>query len=66
MSGRVIKVYVSAREHVEIDQPLLVIEAMKMENIICADDKKTVSSVCVTEGDTVSQGQILIEFVQTK
>jgi len=44
---------------------LLILEAMKMENIIKATSSSTVKSIKVKKGDSVEKGQILIEFSKT-
>ena len=45
------------------NDPLVLIEAMKMEIPICAAVDGTVKSVCVAAGETVSARQVLLEFV---
>ena len=42
---------------------LLVMEAMKMANDITAEADGTIKNVCVSQGQSVNQGMILIEFV---
>ena len=44
-------------------QPLLMMEAMKMENRIQSEKDGVVESVKVTKGSSVLQGDILIELV---
>ena len=46
----------------EEGQPLLVLEAMKMENVIKATAAGTVSEVPVNEGDAVEKGSLLVGF----
>jgi acetyl-CoA/propionyl-CoA/long-chain acyl-CoA carboxylase, biotin carboxylase, biotin carboxyl carrier protein len=60
MQGTIVKVLVSEGEAVEAGQPVLVLEAMKMENNINAEASGTVREVRVAEGDTVGTGDILI------
>ncbi|MCC6512764.1 MAG: acetyl-CoA carboxylase biotin carboxyl carrier protein subunit, partial [Geothrix sp.] len=43
-------------------QDLLILEAMKMQNHITAHDDVTVKAVHVAPGDTVTKGQLLMEF----
>jgi len=45
---------------VEKDDPLLVVEAMKMETVISAPKSGTVTEVFVKEGDAVSVGDALV------
>jgi biotin carboxyl carrier protein len=56
MPGRVVKVLVKDGDEVEAGQPLLVIEAMKMENEVKAKAKAKIVTVHVTAGATV-EGQ---------
>ena len=58
--GRVVSVSVSPGEAVKPGQPLLVLEAMKMENQICAEAAGTVERVLVATGATVEGGQVLV------
>ena len=53
MPGRIVKVLVSPGEAVAAGQPLLVMEAMKMENELKAKAAGTVIEVYVRVGDTV-------------
>jgi biotin carboxyl carrier protein len=62
MPGLVRKVLVAAGEAVEQGQPLLVLEAMKMEIRISAPHAGTVTSVLVRAGETVGRGQRLVEL----
>jgi biotin carboxyl carrier protein len=45
---------------VKAGQPLLVLEAMKMENQLCAEGAGKVDRVLVSPGATVEGGQILV------
>jgi biotin carboxyl carrier protein len=62
MPGLVLSVLVSDGDPVDAGQPLLVLEAMKMENELRAEKKATVKSVQVQAGDAVTKAQVLIEF----
>ncbi|MDE2995368.1 MAG: biotin/lipoyl-binding protein [Bacteroidota bacterium] len=62
MPGLVLKVLVEPGSPVQKGDPLLVLEAMKMENDIKAHFDGTVSTLHVQMGDAVSKGQLLIEF----
>lgn len=59
MQGTVISVLVSVGDEVEAGQPMLVLEAMKMENNINADKAGTVTEIRVSEGDSVGSGDIV-------
>ncbi len=60
MPGRVVKVIVRAGDAVAPGQPLVVMEAMKMENEIRARTAGTVAQVHVAVGDTVEGGARLV------
>jgi biotin carboxyl carrier protein len=60
MPGKVIRVLVKAGDSVAARQPLVVIEAMKMENEIAAPRAGTVGEVAVGEGDPVEAGRLLV------
>jgi acetyl/propionyl-CoA carboxylase alpha subunit len=62
MPGTVIKVLVAAGDHVGARQPLLVLEAMKMETPLTAPYDAVVACVNVAEGDRVAGGAVLIEL----
>lgn len=58
--GRVVSVAVAAGDAVTAGQPLVVLEAMKMENRICAENAGVVDAVLVADGETVEGGQALV------
>jgi oxaloacetate decarboxylase alpha subunit len=60
LAGNIFKVHVSPGEQVTEGQPLLVVEAMKMETAISAPKSGTVIDVYVSEGDVVSVGDPLV------
>ena len=62
MPGTVIKVLVAEGEHVQPRQPLVVLEAMKMETPIVSPYEATVRAVHVDEGDRVAGGTVLVEL----
>ena len=45
---------------VEKGDPLLVVEAMKMETVVASPSSGTITEVFVAEGDTVSVGDALV------
>ena len=53
---------VEAGQRVEKGQGLLILEAMKMENVIKSVGEGIVKSVCVEQGMAVEKGQLLIEM----
>ncbi len=62
MPGTVIRVHVAAGDRVEPRQPLLVLEAMKMETPIVSPYAAVVQAVHVAEGDQVAGGTLLVEL----
>jgi biotin carboxyl carrier protein len=58
----VIKVLVSDGDRVAARQPLLVLEAMKMETPVTAPYDAVVRKVNVAEGDRVASGAVLVEL----
>jgi biotin carboxyl carrier protein len=62
MPGMVIEVKIKPGDKVTKGQPLLVLEAMKMENIIKAQWETTVKAVHVSGGMSVEKGDKLLEF----
>ena len=57
--GLVTRILVAAGEEVKADQPLIVLEAMKMENEIRAPFDGVVTSITVAPGDSVVRDAIL-------
>lgn len=62
INGRVVAVKVKEGDPVYPNTPLLVIEAMKMENLIHAEHPARVTAVHVAEGDNVTVNQKLLDF----
>ena len=59
MQGTIVKVNVEVGATVAIGDPIVVLEAMKMENQITAEKAGKVSKVNVAAGDTVGAGDVL-------
>lgn len=62
MPGLVLNVVVEEGQEVNKGDNLLVLEAMKMENIIKSPSSGTVKKINVTKGDKVEKNEILIQF----
>jgi acetyl/propionyl-CoA carboxylase alpha subunit/acetyl-CoA carboxylase carboxyltransferase component len=60
MPGTIVVLEVAVGAAVQIGQPLLVMEAMKMEHVISADTAGYVRRIGVGEGDTVHAGHALV------
>ena len=63
MPGVVKEVLVAADEPVEAGQPLLILEAMKMENEIRAPRQGVVGAIHVEAGQAVEKGAALVSLV---
>jgi acetyl/propionyl-CoA carboxylase alpha subunit len=62
MPGTVIKVLVEPGAQVKAREPLVVLEAMKMETPLASPYDATVRAVHVAEGDRVAGGAVLVEL----
>jgi biotin carboxyl carrier protein len=62
MPGLVLKVFATDGDKVKKGDNLLILEAMKMENIIKCPADVTIKRIRVKSGDKVEKGQILIEL----
>ena len=62
MPGRVISLGVEAGSMVSEGDTLLVLEAMKMENNLCANNDGVVLNIPVSEGDSLAVGELIVEF----
>ncbi|HZB24699.1 MAG TPA: acetyl-CoA carboxylase biotin carboxyl carrier protein subunit, partial [Vicinamibacterales bacterium] len=60
MPGRIVRVLVGVGDHVAIRQPLVVVEAMKMENELRAPKAGRVKDVSATAGASVEAGRVLL------
>lgn len=63
ISGLLVKLHVNAGDQVEVGQPLFVVEAMKMENIICAESQMVIKNISVKEGKNVQAGDLVLDLV---
>lgn len=61
MPGKVVRILAPAGTPVEAGQPVLVIEAMKMQNELKSPKKGTVRKLNVDQGAAVEAGQVLAE-----
>ena len=62
MPGRVVRVLVSVGQEVHLGDPLVVVEAMKMENELKANRDAKVAQVKVRDGQVVEAGAVLLEL----
>lgn len=63
LPGAITKLEVGKGDIVEKGQLLLIMEAMKMENRVLADRAGVVENIRVQQGDSVLQGDIILEIV---
>jgi len=59
MQGTIVKVHVKPGETVKMDDPICVLEAMKMENEVASPADGDVVDLRVEPGDTVAAGQVI-------
>ena len=62
MPGKVLKVLVAEGQPIEHGDPLIVLEAMKMETTLYAESQAIVAKICVVAGQMVDHGARLIEL----
>lgn len=62
MPGKIVKVFVSAGDKVKAGDPLIIVEAMKMENEMRAEKSGQIKSVHVEEGQAVEGSATLVTF----
>jgi 3-methylcrotonyl-CoA carboxylase alpha subunit len=62
MNGSIVRVLVEAGQHVEAGATLVVLEAMKMEHSIRAQQAGVVKGLFCAEGDMVNEGAVLLEM----
>ena len=62
MPGLILDINVMVGSEVHENDPLLVLEAMKMENVLTAPRDGVIKSISIDKGDAVDKNQLLIEF----
>ena len=62
MAGTVFKVLVQAGQSVAEGDDVVILESMKMEVPVSAEESGTVKRVAVTEGDFVNEGDLIVEW----
>jgi geranyl-CoA carboxylase alpha subunit len=62
MNGRVVAVLVEQGERVAAGQPVMTLEAMKMEHVHTAPISGTIAAIDVVEGEQVTTGKIVVEI----
>ncbi|WP_432798234.1 biotin/lipoyl-containing protein [Poriferisphaera sp. WC338] len=62
IAGNVLDVKVKVGDTVGVNDPLIILEAMKMESVVASPQAGTVASIAVSSGDAVQAGQVLVTF----
>ena len=62
MPGKIVRVLVAAGQNVTSGEPLVVLEAMKMEHTMKAPNDAVIKGVHAAEGDVVGQRAVLLSF----
>lgn len=62
MPGKIIEIFAKQGEVVKANKPLLIMEAMKMENEMRAQRDVRIKEIRVKQGDSVESGAVLIKF----
>lgn len=62
MPGKIVKIFVKEGQEVKADDPLLIMEAMKMENEMRAANDCIIDRIFIKEGDNVETSAALISF----
>jgi acetyl-CoA carboxylase biotin carboxyl carrier protein len=59
ITGKVWKIDAEVGEELEEDDPVVILESMKMEIPVVAPDDGTITEILVAEGDPVKEGQVI-------
>jgi propionyl-CoA carboxylase alpha chain len=62
MPGLVKAILVKAGQEVKAGEPLCIVEAMKMENVLRAERDATIANIAVKEGDSLAVDAVILEF----
>lgn len=62
MPGKIIEIFAKQGDLVKANKPLLIMEAMKMENEMRTSRDVKIKEICIKQGDSVETGAILIKF----
>ncbi len=59
VTGKVWKTLVTKGSAIAADEPVLIVESMKMEIPVMSEKAGTLVELCVQEGDAVEDGQVI-------
>jgi biotin carboxyl carrier protein len=62
MPGLIFDIKVKEGDEVKKGDPVLILEAMKMENILKSPGDGTVKKIKIKKGESVEKNQVLIQF----
>jgi biotin carboxyl carrier protein len=62
MPGIILDMMVQEGDEIKEGDPLLILEAMKMENVIKSPTDGTIQNLMVKKGEAVEKGKILLIF----
>ena len=62
MPGKIIEIFVKVGDVVKSGKPLMIMEAMKMENEMRASRDVVIKEICVKQGESVASSAVLIRF----
>jgi biotin carboxyl carrier protein len=62
MPGRIVSLAIEVGQELEVGDPILSLEAMKMENVLKAEGTGKVKAILIAEQQVVDKGMVLIEF----
>jgi len=62
MPGKITKIFVEEKQELSAGQPVVVMEAMKMEYTLKCEHATCVDKILVAVGDQVPLGQVLVKF----
>ncbi|MEP7274004.1 MAG: acetyl-CoA carboxylase biotin carboxyl carrier protein subunit [Acidobacteriota bacterium] len=60
VTGKVWKILLPVGSRAEPDEPIVLVESMKMEIPVSSEDGGTVVEISVSEGDPVEDGQVVV------
>jgi propionyl-CoA carboxylase alpha chain len=63
MPGLIVSVNATVGQEVKAGETLAVVEAMKMENVLTAEQDATVKKINAKKGDSLSLDDVILEFV---
>ena len=64
MPGVIVDILVSEGQNIKKNEPLFVMEAMKMENILLAEKDTTIDKIMVKKSEQVMVDQVICDFIE--